>query len=81
MGFMSQFSQQQQRQGNPLSGVLQQAQTLATQNGGANAVIQQLADNGAICTMPSGKQIAVKDILTMSKTMTPQQLLLQLMQA
>lgn len=60
MGFMSQFSQQQQRQGNPLSGVLQQAQTLATQNGSANAVIQQLADNGAVCTMPSGKQIAVK---------------------
>lgn len=81
MGFMSQFSQQQQRQGNPLSGVLQQAQTLAAQNGGADAVIQQLADNGAVCTMPSGKQIAVKDILTMSKTMTPQQLLLQLMQA
>lgn len=81
MGFMSQFSQQQQRQGNPLNGVLQQAQTLAAQNGGADAVIQQLADNGAVCTMPSGKQIAVKDILTMSKTMTPQQLLLQLMQA
>lgn len=81
MGFMSQFSQQQQRQCNPLSGVLQQAQTLTAQNGGADAVIQQLADNGAVCTMPSGKQIAVKDILTMSKTMTPQQLLLQLMQA
>lgn len=81
MGFMSQFSQQQQHQGNPLNGVLQQAQSLAAQNGGASAVIQQLADNGTVCTMPSGKQIAVKDILTMSKTMTPQQLLLQLMQA
>lgn len=77
MGFMSQFKQQ----GNSAINILQQAQTLAAQNGGSNAVIQQLADNGAVCTMPSGKQIAVKDIMTMSKTMTPQQLLMQLMQA
>lgn len=81
MGFMSQFQQQPQQQGNQLSNVMQQAQNLAAQNGGAQAVIDQLASNGAICTMPSGKQIAVKDIVTMSKTMTPQQLLLQLMQA
>lgn len=83
MGFMSQFQQQPQpqQQGNQLSNVMQQAQSLAAQNGGAQAVIDQLASNGAICTMPSGKQIAVKDIVTMSKTMTPQQLLLQLMQA
>lgn len=81
MGFMSQFQQQPQQQGNQLSSVMQQAQSLAAQNGGAQAVIDQLASNGAICTMPSGKQIAVKDIVTMSKTMTPQQLLLQLMQA
>lgn len=77
MGFMSQFKQQS----NSAINVLQQAQSLAAQNGGADAVIQQLADNGAVCTMPSGKQIAVKDIMTMSKTMTPQQLLMQLMQA
>ena len=77
MGFMSQFKQQ----GNSAINVLQQAQDLAAQNGGADAVIQQLADNGAVCTMPSGKQIAVKDIMTMSKTMTSQQLLMQLMQA
>lgn len=81
MGFMSQFQQQPQQQGSQLSNVMQQAQSLAAQNGGAQAVIDQLASNGAICTMPSGKQIAVKDIVTMSKTMTPQQLLLQLMQA
>lgn len=81
MGFLSQFNQQPQQQGNQLSNVMQQAQSLAAQNGGAQAVIDQLASNGAICTMPSGKQIAVKDIVTMSKTMTPQQLLLQLMQA
>lgn len=81
MGFMSQFQQQPQQQGSQLSNVMQQAQSLAAQNGGAQAVIDQLANNGAICTMPSGKQIAVKDIVTMSKTMTPQQLLLQLMQA
>lgn len=81
MGFMSQFQQQPQQQGSQLSDVMQQAQSLAAQNGGAQAVIDQLANNGAICTMPSGKQIAVKDIVTMSKTMTPQQLLLQLMQA
>lgn len=80
MGFMSQF-QQRQQQSNQLNDVMQQAQNLAAQNGGAQAVIDQLANNGAICTMPSGKQIAVKDIVTMSKTMTPQQLLLQLMQA
>lgn len=60
---------------------MQQAQSLAAQNGGAQAVIDQLASNGAVCTMPSGKQIAVKDIVTMSKTMSPQQLLMQLMQA
>lgn len=81
MGFISQFKQQPQQQGSQLSDVMQQAQSLAAQNGGAQAVIDQLASNGAICTMPSGKQIAVKDIVTMSKTMTPQQLLLQLMQA
>lgn len=81
MGFLSQFNQQPQQQGNQLSDIMQQAQNLAAQNGGAQAVIDQLASNGAICTMPSGKQIAVKDIVTMSKTMTPQQLLLQLMQA
>lgn len=81
MGFMSQFQQQPQQQDNQLSNVMQQAQNLAAQNGGAQAVIDQLASNGAVCTMPSGKQIAVKDIVTMSKTMTPQQLLLQLMQA
>lgn len=81
MGFLSQFNQQPQQQGNQLSNIMQQAQSLAAQNGGAQAVIDQLASNGAICTMPSGKQIAVKDIVTMSKTMTPQQLLLQLMQA
>lgn len=79
MGFMSQFQQSQQH--NRLDDLMRQAQDLATQNGGANAVIEQLANNGAICTMPSGKQIAVKDIVTMSKTMTPQQLLVQLMQA
>lgn len=77
MGFLSQFKQQS----NQLNDVVQQAQGLAAQNGGAQVVIDQLANNGAICTMPSGKQIAVKDIVTMSKTMTPQQLLLQLMQA
>lgn len=81
MGFLSQFNQQPQQQGNQLSDIMQQAQSLAAQNGGAQAVIDQLASNGAICTMPSGKQIAVKDIVTMSKTMSPQQLLLQLMQA
>lgn len=79
MGFMSQFQQSQQH--NRLDDLMRQAQDLATQNGDANAVIEQLANNGAICTMPSGKQIAVKDIVTMSKTMTPQQLLVQLMQA
>jgi hypothetical protein len=76
---MSQFKQQPQN--NQLNNLIQQAQSLAAQNGGAQAVIDQLASNGAICTMPSGKQIAVKDIVTMSKTMTPQQLLMQLMQA
>lgn len=81
MGFLSQFNQQPQQQGSQFSDIMQQAQSLAAQNGGAQAVIDQLASNGAICTMPSGKQIAVKDIVTMSKTMTPQQLLLQLMQA
>lgn len=79
MGFMSQFKQQPQN--NQLNNLIQQTQNLAAQNGGAQAVIDQLANNGAICTMPSGKQIAVKDIVTMSKTMTPQQLLMQLMQA
>ena len=89
MGFLSQFSQQpqqqpqqpQQPQNSLLSQTMQQAQALASQNGGAQAVIDQLASSGATCTMPSGKQIAVSDIVTMSKTMTPQQLLAQLMQA
>lgn len=81
MGFMNQFKGSQPNNSNQLNSLLQQAQSLAAQNGGAQAVINQLADNGAVCTMPSGKQIAVKDIVTMSKTMTPQQLLVQLMQA
>lgn len=81
MGFLSQFSQHQQQPTSQLDDVMQQAHTLAAQNGGAQAVIEQLANNGAVCTMPSGKQIAVSDIVTMSKTMSPQQLLLQLMQA
>lgn len=80
MGFLSQFKSSQPSN-NQLNSLLQQAQSLAAQNGGAQAVIGQLADNGAVCTMPSGKQIAVRDIVTMSKTMTPQQLLVQLMQA
>lgn len=75
MGFLSQFNRQ------PQNSLLQQAQALAAQNGGAQAVIDQLANNGAICTLPSGRQIAVKDIVTMSKTMTTQQLLAQLLQA
>lgn len=81
MGFLSQFSQQPQQQSNHLNDLMQQAQSMAAQNGGAQAVIDQLASSGAVCTMPSGKQIAIKDIVTMSKTMSPQQLLLQLMQA
>jgi hypothetical protein len=80
MGFQSQF-RNQQPQPSQLGNVMVQAQSLAAQNGGAQAVIDQLAQSGAVCTMPSGKQIAVKDILTMSRTMTPQQLLIQLMQA
>lgn len=78
MALVDQFRQQNPNQLNEL---MQQAQTLAAQNGGAQALIDQLANNGAVCTMPSGKQISVKDIVSMSKTMTPQQLLLQLMQA
>lgn len=78
MGFLNQFKQQQSSQ---LDGVVRQAQALASQNGGAQAVIDQLASSGATCTLPSGKQVAVRDIVTMSKTMTPQQLLVQLMQA
>lgn len=78
MGFLSQFRGQQSSQ---LDNVVRQAQSLADQNGGAQAVIDQLASSGAVCTMPSGKQIAVQDIVTMSKTMSPQQLIVQLMQA
>lgn len=81
MGFLSQFSQHQQQPASQLDNLMRQAQDLSAQNGGAQAVIEQLANNGAVCTMPSGKQIAVSDIVTMSKTMSPQQLLLQLMQA
>lgn len=81
MGFLNQFNQQNQQGSSQLDNLMQQAQSLAAQNGGAQAVIDQLAENGAVCTMPSGKQIAVKDIVTMSKTMSPQQLLMQLMQA
>lgn len=55
MGFLSQFKGQQSSQ---LDNVVRQAQSLADQNGGAQAVIDQLANSGAICTMPSGKQIA-----------------------
>ena len=80
MGVQSQF-RNRQPQPSQLGDVMAQAQSLAAQNGGAQAVMDQLAQSGAVCTMPSGKQIAVKDILTMSKTMTPQQLLIQLMQA
>lgn len=47
MGFLSQFNQQPQQQGSQLSNVMQQAQNLAAQNGGAQAVIDQLTSNGA----------------------------------
>lgn len=81
MGFLSQFNNSQRQDSNSLDGIMQMAQSLSAQNGGAEAVIDQLAKSGATCTMPSGKQIAVSDIVTMSKTMSPQQLLMQLMQA
>lgn len=80
MGFLNQFKQQQQ-QGSSLNDIVSQAQSIAMQGGGADAVIKQLADNGAMCTMPSGKQIAVSEIVSMSKTMPLSQLLSQLMQA
>lgn len=84
MGFQSQFQQQQQpqqTQANPLSGVFAQAQQLAAQNGGAQNAIQHLVDSGATCTMPSGRQMSVSDIVTMAQGKTPQQLLLQLLQS
>lgn len=78
MGLMSQFNQQQPSQ---LSNVITQARQLANESGGSHAAIQKLIDSGAVCTMPSGHQISVKDIVDMSQGKTVSQLLTQLLQA
>lgn len=78
MGLMSQFNQQQPSQ---LANVITQARQLANESGGSHAAIQKLINSGAVCTMPSGHQISVKDIVDMSQGKTVSQLLTQLLQA
>lgn len=86
MGFMSQFQQQPQPTQQPqpngqLAGLVSQARQFADENGGSQAAIQKLIDSGAKCTMPSGRQIPVKDIVEMSQGKTVSQLIMQLLQA
>ena len=85
MGFMSQFNQQQaatpQQPNGQLANLIMQARQLAEESGGSRAAIQKLMDSGAMCTMPSGKQISVKDIVDMSQGKTVSQLVSQLLQA
>jgi hypothetical protein len=82
---MSQFQQpsqppQPQPNGQIVS-LFSQARQFADENGGSQAAIQKLIDSGAKCTMPSGRQIPVKDIVEMSQGKTVSQLITQLMQA
>lgn len=85
MGFMSQFQQPSQTpQPQPdgqIASLFSQARQLANESGGSQAAIQKLIDSGAKCTMPSGKQIPVKDIVEMSQGKTVSQLITQLLQA
>lgn len=85
MGFMSQFQQPSQTsQPQPdgqVASLFSQARQFANENGGSQAAIQKLIDSGAKCTMPSGKQIPVKDIVEMSQGKTVSQLITQLLQA
>lgn len=80
MGFMNQFRQQQQSS-NDLSSLFSQAKSLADESGGAQAAIQKLIDNGATCTMPSGKVIPVSQIVSMAQGKTVNQLIEQLLQS
>lgn len=85
MGFMNQFQQPcQTTQPQPdgqIASLFSQAKQLANESGGSQAAIQKLIDNGAKCTMPSGRQIPVKDIVEMSQGKTVSQLITQLLQA
>lgn len=86
MGFLNQFNQQQQPAQHPqpngqLAGLFSQARQLANESGGSQAAIQKLIDSGAKCTMPSGRQVSVKDIVEMSQGKTVSQLITQLLQA
>lgn len=85
MGFMSQFQQPTQSpQPQPdgqIANLFSQARQLASESGGSQAAIQKLIDSGAKCTMPSGRQIPVKDIVEMSQGKTVSQLITQLLQA
>lgn len=85
MGFMSQFKQPSQtphqQPDGQIASLFSQAQQLADESGSSQAAIQKLIDNGAKCTMPSGRQIPVKDIVEMSQGKTVSQLIMQLLQA
>lgn len=85
MGFMSQFQQSSQApQPQPdgqIANLFSQARQLANESGGSQAAIQKLIDSGAKCTMPSGRQVSVKDIVEMSQGKTVSQLITQLLQA
>lgn len=85
MGFMSQFQQPTQApQPQPdgqIANLFSQARQLASESGGSQSAIQKLIDSGAKCTMPSGRQIPVKDIVEMSQGKTVSQLITQLLQA
>lgn len=85
MGFMSQFQQpnqtQQPQPNGQLANLVSQARQFADENGGSQAAIQKLIDSGAKCTMPSGRQLSVKEIVDMSQGKTVSQLITQLLQA
>lgn len=85
MGFMSQFQQPSQTpQSQPdgqIASLFSQARQFANESGGSQAAIQKLIDSGAKCTMPSGRQLSVKEIVDMSQGKTVSQLITQLLQA
>jgi hypothetical protein len=84
MAFMDRFNQQSQQprpQSNRLNDVIAQARQLASQSGGAQAAIEKLSNDGVMCTMPSGRQMSVADIVGMSKGKTTGQLLMELLRA
>lgn len=76
MGLMEQFAQRTTKTGRTLSDALAFAREVAGND--PRAVIDKLASNGAMVTLPNGRTMSVRDLATMADGMSPQELLSQL---